>query len=350
MDFSQAIQLNTRKYGYVTDTTMVPPELRDFLDSEGITNLIMQICAKYGLAMNVQYDIIQLVVWYVSKQIPEQEFVNLLSLTPLQTKFFPLFLQELQDKLWDPYDTALNQAKIPYKLLTKLNPEPPEKIQEWLDSLARQYPKQPDEDEDIDALLAQESGQPQQEFSLGDQIKIFANQTAAQSLAQPQEIKIAVPETSFTPVGQQTVKPIEITVAQPQTAEPAQQTKPVEQPASQVRLEISSSPNAPRVLEQTHPEEKPTERPATFSLPSIRFQPLLEKQEGVMPKQAIPSAVLQEAMGMASANKQEPATEQAQQPMRPQQPSPVQPEQQKTAQTQQSSGSVIDLTNWNITR
>ncbi len=342
MNFQEAIQVNVRRLGYNANSDSYPSELQNFLDSEGITNLVMQICTKYGIGQSAQYDVIMLVVWYVTKQVTEQEFVNLLSLTPVQGKFFPLFLQELQEKLWEPYDPALTQAKIPYKLLTKLNPEPQEKIQQWLDAMAKQYPEQPEED--IDSIP---EGAQQQDFSLGDQIKIFANQTAAQSLAQPQEIKIAVPDTSFTPTQNQAVKPIEITVNQPQatqTQQPAAQAKPIEQPASQVRLEISSSPVASQIPKTVQPEPKPQEQPATFSLPSVRFQPLLQKQEDMIPKQATPSAVLQEAMGnkepdqikttqptgIAELQKQEPP----QQPKQPEQP----------------TSSIIDLTNWNVTQ
>ena len=342
MDFSQAIQLHTRKNGYVTDETLVSPDLRSFLDSEGITNLILQICAKYGIPQETGSDVIQLVVWYVSKQVSEQEFVNLVSLAPVQQKFLPLFMQELQEKLWDPYDTALGQAHIPYKLLTKLTAESPEKIQQWLNALVQQYPEQPEED--IDALFAEEQPKPQ-DFSLGDQIKIFAGQTAAQSLGQPQQIKTTVPDTSFTPVQPQVAKPIEITINQPQTiqpAQPVQTTKPIEQPASQVRLEISSSPNAPQATEPMQPTPKLQPEPQTFSLPSIRFQPLLEKQEGVMPKQVTPSAVLQEALGTKEST-QEPA---ATQPNAPESEKPAASEQTKP---QQETGKVIDLTSWNVT-
>lgn len=343
MNFQEAIQINVQRLGYIANSDSYPSELQNFLDSEGITNLVMQICTKYGIVQAAQYDVIMLVVWYVTKQITEQEFVNLLSLTPIQGKFFSLFLQELQEKLWEPYDPVLSQAKIPYKLLTKLNPEPQEKIQQWLDAMAKQYPEQPEEG--IDSIP--EGTQKPQDFSLGDQIKIFANQTAAQSLAQPQEIKIAVPDTSFTPAQNQAVKPIEITVNQPQatqTQQPITQAKPIEQPAAQVRLEISSSPVAPQVPETAQPKPKPQEQPATFSLPSVRFQPLLQKQEDMIPKQATPSAVLQEAMGskeqdqtqtiqptgMAEPQKQEP-------PQQPKQPA-------------QPTGNVIDLTNWNVTQ
>ncbi len=346
MDFSEAIKLNTRKYGYIADTENETPEIREFLNSEGITNLIRQICEKYGLGANVQYDIIQLIVWYVSKQISEQEFVNFLSMAPLQAKFLSLFLQDLQEKLWDPYDAALNQAKIPYKLLTKLNPEPQEKVQQWLESVAKQYPEQQDDEEDFDALISQQTQleKARQDFSLGDQIKIFANQTAAQSLAQPQEIKIAVPDTSFTPAQNQAAKPIEITVNQPQvtqTQQPITQAKTIEQPAAQVRLEISSSPVAPQIPETVQPESKPQEQPATFSLPSMRFQPLLQKQEDMIPKQATPSAVLQEAMGSKEPNQTQ-MTQPTEMPEAKKQESPKQPA--------QPTGNVIDLTNWNVTQ
>ncbi len=342
MDLTQAIQLNARKYGYVADIESVSPEIQDFLNSEGITILIGQICQKYGLPPKTQYDVVQLIVWYVSKQLPEQEFINLLSLAPLQSKFFPLFLHDLQDKLWDPYDAALNLAKIPYKLLTKLNPESPEKIRQWLEGIEKQYPEQP-----VIAEPQGNSAMSGKEFSLGDQIKIFANQNAAQPAKSP-EIKITVPDTSFAPPQPQTAKPIEITVSQPQTTpqQPLQHARTTEQPAPQVRLEISSSPAAPLISDQAQPPEQPSKQSAAFTLPSIRFEPLLQKQEGVVPKQATPSAVLQEALGV-----QKPPQEQENAPHLPVSQQPAS-SQGQTGQTEvpKQSGNVIDLTNWNVTK
>lgn len=97
--------------------------LKDILSSSIGGDLIEKIVVKYEVNLYHLPDLMMLFGLYVTKLIAPQEFIDYLA-TFVPQKYFPQFLQELEDKLWSPYDVYLNKAGVVYKQLTKLTPAP----------------------------------------------------------------------------------------------------------------------------------------------------------------------------------------------------------------------------------
>ncbi len=97
--------------------------LKDVVSGDIGANLVEQLAVKYGVDSDYFSDLMMLLSLFVSKSINTQEFVNEL-FTFVPDQYFPQFLQELEDKLWSPYDVYLNKAGVVYKQLTKLTPQP----------------------------------------------------------------------------------------------------------------------------------------------------------------------------------------------------------------------------------
>ena len=97
--------------------------LKEIISGEIGANLFEQLIEKYSIDFDYFSDLMMLLSLFVSKSINTQEFVNEVSVFVPQ-KYFSQFLQELEDKLWSPYDVYLNKAGVVYKQLTKLMPAP----------------------------------------------------------------------------------------------------------------------------------------------------------------------------------------------------------------------------------
>ncbi len=97
--------------------------LKEVVSGEIGANLVEQLAQKYDMDFDYFSDLMMLLSLFVSKSINTQEFVNEISAF-VPPKYFPQFLQELEDKLWSPYDVYLNKAGVVYKQLTKLTPAP----------------------------------------------------------------------------------------------------------------------------------------------------------------------------------------------------------------------------------
>lgn len=96
--------------------------LKEVVSGEIGANLVEQLAKKYDVDSDYFSDLMMLLSLFVSKSINTQEFVNEISVFVPQ-KYFSQFLQELEDKLWSPYDVYLNKAGVVYKQLTKLTPQ-----------------------------------------------------------------------------------------------------------------------------------------------------------------------------------------------------------------------------------
>jgi hypothetical protein len=97
------------------------PALKDILDGEIGGTLLETILARYDFDFQHFSDLMMLLGLYLARIVSNQEFVDeLAQLIP--EKYFSQFMQEMENKLWSPYDVYLNKASIVYKQLTKLTP------------------------------------------------------------------------------------------------------------------------------------------------------------------------------------------------------------------------------------
>src|SRR3989339_317647 len=97
--------------------------LKDMFDGEMGGNLVSSVIDKYEADSFFLPDLMLVIGFYVACLINNQEMVDYLGLI-VPEKYFPQFMQELEDKLWSPYDVYLNKAGVVYKQLTKLTPQP----------------------------------------------------------------------------------------------------------------------------------------------------------------------------------------------------------------------------------
>ena len=99
-----------------------PEAIQDILFSEAIGDLIAGIASKYGLTATASVQLSALIFYYLTKLIDAREFVNELFVL-VSDRYFNQFRQELEDKLFSPYDAYMQQAGVMYKQITKLEPK-----------------------------------------------------------------------------------------------------------------------------------------------------------------------------------------------------------------------------------
>lgn len=100
--------------------------VNDFLFSDSVYSLIKQICKKYKLDEYCAQEISMLLALLVTKMISNQEFVNELS-SFVPEDYLNRFKQELEERLFSPFEVYLYKAGIAYKQITKLDPQITEK-------------------------------------------------------------------------------------------------------------------------------------------------------------------------------------------------------------------------------
>lgn len=125
------------------------PILNDLISGGSGSDLIVDTAVKYDFDTSYSSTLILLLSLYLTKIFDSQKLIDYLA-TLIPEKYFPQFLQELEDKLWSPYDVYLNKAGVVYKQLTKLTPAP---IQQATDNLQQTSDNQPTQ-------LIQEQAQP----------------------------------------------------------------------------------------------------------------------------------------------------------------------------------------------
>jgi hypothetical protein len=94
----------------------------DFLESDSVYSLVLQVCKKYGVD-DYARDVILVLSLLVTKIISNQDFINELA-DFVPEEYFNRFRQELEEKLFAPFEVYLYKAGIAYKQLTKLEPQP----------------------------------------------------------------------------------------------------------------------------------------------------------------------------------------------------------------------------------
>jgi len=105
--------------------TSLDQNIVDFLSNDGTITILEQLQVKYAFPLLTQKenDLGILLTLYITKLISSQDFVNELALL-VSPKYFKAFMQELEQKLWSPYDKFLLDAGLVYKQLTVLDPQP----------------------------------------------------------------------------------------------------------------------------------------------------------------------------------------------------------------------------------
>ena len=98
------------------------PELDEFLSSSSTASILSSVCSRYTLSSEEKFWVSRALGLYILRLYTAQDFVNELArVTP--EKYLNQFRQELEDKLFSPYDAYMQQAGVVYKQLTKLEPK-----------------------------------------------------------------------------------------------------------------------------------------------------------------------------------------------------------------------------------
>ncbi|KKT86031.1 MAG: hypothetical protein UW85_C0008G0025 [Parcubacteria group bacterium GW2011_GWA1_Parcubacteria_45_10] len=175
------------------------PALRELVSGEIGGDLIEKIAVKYGFDSYNLPDLMMLFGLYLTKMITPQVFLDYLAtLVPL--KYFPQFLQELEDKIWSPYDSYLNKVGVVYKQLTKLTPQSVISDSAQLRQDGVQSDKQSSviSQEPGEVLIAPEIEKPQQIQDLGLKIE-EAQKPESEIKNQESKINVSVIEPPISP-------------------------------------------------------------------------------------------------------------------------------------------------------
>ncbi len=244
--------------------------LAEMLKAESVGTIIEQIGAKYGLATTLISDLKNLILFFVLRLISSQDFVNLLATFPIPQKFFNAFRQELEQKLWSPYDRFLLDAGLVYKQLAILDPQPIEQ-----EATTQAAPTTPN----AQTISVSVTPTAQQTAPQQPQPKPFIDTFFAPKPTGPQPIEIKT-----TPVG-----------AAPQPII----TKPIVPPPQSATTQSDEArvKFAPARTPIAHMPEPVFQKPATQEpqLNGIRFTPAPSHQAGLeqrlAPQQPIPAPV-----------------------------------------------------------
>lgn len=230
--------------------TGIDSGLMDFLANEGTLSLLAQIQNKYAFSQESKTtnDLGILLTLYVTKLIFSQDLVNELALL-VSPKYFKAFMQELEQKLWSPYDRFLLDAGLVYKQLTVLDPQPIEQ-----EATTQAVPTTPSA-QTISVPITPATKQTTTQEQL--QPKPFIDTFFAPKPTEPQPIEIKTTPADVTP--QPVAKPI-IPPVQPDKT-----------PAGEARIRF-----APSRTTIAHAPEPVAQKPATQEpqLTQIRFTPL----------------------------------------------------------------------------
>ncbi|MEW5805479.1 MAG: hypothetical protein AB1721_02010 [Patescibacteria group bacterium] len=253
------------------------PALKDILDGEIGGSLMETILARYDFDFEYFSELMMLLALYLTRLISNQEFADeLAQLVP--EKYFFQFLQELEDKLWSPYDVYLNQAGIVYKQLVKLTPRPVE-TQQTTDDL------QPTTGPET-ASAQQSAGQALKSEPVLAETELQAKQ-GTEALPKTEEIIITAPQAGQAEKIEPSAESPKPKVFQEsarisfealknfvprQTAEPPAEPVKTEPEIKSVKFEASKPAQDLSREIQAKTEEKPVEIPKPPTVPKTEVQ------------------------------------------------------------------------------
>ncbi len=253
-----------------------PEEIQDMLFSEAIADLLQGIAAKYTLTPNASIQLAALLFFYLTKLVDSREFVNeLFRLAP--ERYFNQLRQELEDKLFSPYDTYLHQAGIAYRQLTKLEPK-------RIGELTEERPQTKPEPVPAEAVVL---NVPEVKLSTGPELQpsLPANVVVISEQAQPAAQPVVAPIKRVGPVQpapQSIAQAARVKVASgllsPGLAVQANEPTPVRPEMKEVRFEVPTviSESASEITALTPEKEIPVPKPPVVPKTEVQGKEVID--------------------------------------------------------------------------